>query len=78
MSNVIPFPQVDRLVIETGVSSRDDDPDQVGQRLFWLEYQPASGGHLIAWMGTSLAGARRAAGEWAADGVTISDRTGMP
>lgn len=78
MSTVIPFPQVDRLVIETGVSSRYDDPDQVGKRLYWLEYRPAAGGHLIAWTGTSLAEARRAAAEWASDGVTISDRTGMP
>ncbi len=78
MSNVIDLAsrRADRVIIETGIV-KSADPDKHGRRVFWLEYQPADGGSLITWQGSSLAEARRAAAEWIAGGAIISDRTGM-
>jgi len=79
VSNVIDLAsrRVDRIVIETGIV-KSADPELNGRRTFWLEYRPADGGACITWDGESLAEARRAAAEWAADGAVVSDRTGMP
>ncbi len=78
MSNVIPFPTPEMVVIEEVMCSDVDEPPSALRRRYWITYYDETGGRSIERDGATYLAALEAAMDWDLSGVRVVDRVRCP
>ncbi len=74
MSNVIPFPTPEMVVVERVMCRGVDEPPSALRPMYWLTYHDEDGGKNVVWDGLTYIGALYAAVDWDLSGIRIVDR----